>query len=116
MDWGHIGIMLAFAGVGLLLHIMIKFFKATALSDYVFQTFLRLNWRAWVTGLLWSIVGCYIYHELSSDKGEFGCNFIGFLIGFSGGALGKDIFNGIIAIISKNLFKGILSFFKTKKL
>ena len=113
--WAHIGGMVLFAVIGLIFHIMIKFIKATALPDFQFNIFIRLNWRSWLTGLLWSIAGSYIYHEYTKDTSQLGCNLIGFLMGLSGGLLAKDIINGIISIVSKNVGQRLTSHIKIKK-
>jgi len=96
VDWSHIVLMMAFVLIGLVLFFLIKLINATWKEDFMITTFIGLNWRTFLLGIIWSFVGCILYLGFFSNE-LVSYEYIGFLTGLSGGVLGKDLSKALIS-------------------
>ncbi len=96
INWLEFGEMIPFMGIGMLIHILLKFIAAKITGakkrkDFEFRIFWDRNKWAWLAGVVLNIVGCYVYVR-GIDLGiDAPWDVVAIILGISGGSIAKAV-------------------------
>jgi hypothetical protein len=96
IDWILFLQMIPFMLVGLFIYILGKYALAYSRKDFDRKVFVKRNKLAFILGLSWCVVGCYLYSRGIGLGISQPPDVVAIILGISGGSLGK----GTVKILS----------------